>query len=268
MKAENQETAVIDLKTFLIPLAILMAGIMIAAALFLGLKVKDSSVEIKNSGQVGGEQIVEQPVVPTSLPPQPPAVGQKVVASIDDDPIMGNKNTARIAIIEFSDFECPFCERFWSQTLPQIKENYIDTDKAIFVYRDFPLPFHDPAATQEANAVECARKLGGDKAYFQFHDQIYKQTPGNGTGISESNLIKIGTDLGLNAESLTTCIRNEEFAAEIKKDIADAAQVGINGTPGFVIGILSPDGQVEGEVLSGAQPYANFAQVIDRLLGS
>lgn len=263
MKKNDKEFILIDLKSFSIPAAIFLAGIMIAVGLFFGLKSTNLSEQSNISSEVEGEQVVNQSIQPRA---QGQPVNQTTKTFIDDDAIMGNKNTARIAIVEFSDYECPFCERFWSQTLGQIKENYIDTRKAIFVYRDLPLDFHDPAATREANAAECARKFGGDETFYKFHDKIYEQTPGNGVGISENNLVEIGVNLGLNREKLRECVRNEEFAEEIRRDTEDARKAGISGTPGFVIGKLESDGTVEGIIVSGAQPYSVFQAIIEEQL--
>jgi len=243
----------------LTPVAILLSGLVIAGGLFFGLKGNAS-----NEGKV----LPAQEVAPQAQVPAPEEENPKAKTSIDDDAVMGNKDTAKIAIVEFSDFECPFCARFREDALVEIKENYIDTGKAIFVYRDLPLGFHDPAATEESNAAECAGDQGGDEVYYQFHDEIYKQTPGNGTGLSEEDLVAIGVNLGLDKTKLTSCIQDQDFAEEVQKDALDAGQAGISGTPGFVIGKLSDDGTVDGMVVKGAQPFSNFKQVIEEQLGN
>lgn len=104
-------------------------------------------------------------------------------AGVDDDPVLGNKN-AEITIIEFSDYECPFCQRHFKQTYPSIKKDYIDSGKVKLVYRDFiAVPSHDPAATTESVAANCAKAQKGDEAYFKFHDEIFLKTTANGGGI-------------------------------------------------------------------------------------
>lgn len=263
MENKKPEIISLDLKTFLTPAAILLSGLMIAAGLFFGLKSGGLSPKTDSSGQ---NQATAQPTQRPS-PQTPRGVAEETAkTSIDDDAILGKKETAKVAIVEFSDYECPFCQRFWEQTLGQIKKNYVDTGKVIFVYRDLPLAFHDPAATREANAAECAGDLGGDEAFYQFHDQIYKQTPGNGQGISETKLAEIGVSLGLDKTKLTKCLRDQKFAEEVKKDAQDANAAGIAGTPGFVVGTLAQDGSVEGILIKGAQPYSAFEQAINELL--
>lgn len=104
-------------------------------------------------------------------------------ATVDDDPALGSNNAA-LTVVEFSDYECPFCQRHFKQTYSNIKSNFIDNGKVKLVYRDFiAVPSHDPVATIEAVAANCAREQGGDEAYFKFHDEIFKRTTSNGVGI-------------------------------------------------------------------------------------
>lgn len=101
-------------------------------------------------------------------------------ASVDDDPVLGQAN-APVTIIEFSDYECPFCKRHFQQTFPSIKSDYIDSGKAKLVFRDYvAVPSHNPAATTEALAASCAKELGGDEAYYKLHDIIFTKTQANG----------------------------------------------------------------------------------------
>lgn len=194
--------------------------------------------------------------------PQQPTKG---VASIDDDPILGDKN-APITIIEFSDYECPFCKRHFTDTYPKLIKEYIDTGKAKLVFRDFPLSFHDPMATKEAVAANCAKEQGGDKKYFEFHGEIFKRTTSNGNGLDDAKIKTIASDLGLNTNSFTSCLSNKEMEDEVKKDIADGSAAGASGTPTFLIGKSTSDGKIDGDLLIGAQPFAAFQAVIDPLL--
>ncbi|KKQ48345.1 MAG: DSBA oxidoreductase [Candidatus Shapirobacteria bacterium GW2011_GWE1_38_10] len=189
----------------------------------------------------------------------------KGVATIDDDPILGDKN-APITIIEFSDYECPFCKRHFTDTYPKLIKEYIDTGKARLVFRDFPLSFHDPMATKEAIAANCAKDQGGDKKYFEFHGEIFKRTTSNGNGLDDAKLKTIATDLKLNMNSFNTCLTNKAMEDEVKKDLADGSAAGASGTPTFLIGKTTADGKVDGDLLIGAQPFAAFQAVIDPLL--
>jgi len=177
-----------------------------------------------------------------------PSAPSRVSAGEDDDAFLGDEN-APVTIIEFSDYECPFCGRFWSQTLPQIKTEYIDTGKVKFVYRDFPLTSIHPMAQPAAEAAECVRDAAGgsDEVYFEYHDKIFA----NQQLLSTANLKQWAQELGYNIDS---CLDSGEFRSEVQDDLRDATASGGRGTPYFVI---------NGNPLSGAQPFAAFQQIIE-----
>lgn len=174
----------------------------------------------------------------------------------DDDPVLGDSN-APVTIVEWSDYECPFCQRFFKSTLPEIKEKYIDTGRVKLVFRDFPLEFHDPLATTEANAANCAREQGGDETYFAYHDKIFETTTGNGRGLQVEQLYDMAEELGLNRSEFVVCVESLKYDDEIAKDIADGQRTGVQGTPAFL---------VNGQSVSGAQPFAVFEQIIEEAL--
>ena len=243
-------------------------GSIIIGAIIISLSILISSgvVKIKgfNAGISGaGTTAAAASALPIAAAPTEPT--GPVKTSVDDDPILGDKN-APITLIEFSDYECPFCKRHFDQTLPQLIKDYIDTGKVKLVFRDFPLSFHDPMATTEAIAASCAREQGGDTAYFKFHDEMFKQTTSNGNGLSKDKIYTIATDLGLNTENLKSCVEAEKYKDEVTKDIADGSAAGVSGTPGFLIGKSSPDGKITGTPLVGAQPYSAFKTIIDQQL--
>ena len=238
---------------------ILTAALVVAAFLVGSLYTKVQMLE-KGGVQAQGSINNQQPAV--AAQPQQPTKG---IASIDDDPVLGDKN-APITIVEFSDYECPFCKRHFDETLPQLVKNYVDTGKVKIVFRDFPLSFHDPMATKEAAAANCAGKQGGDTAYFKYHDEIFTRTKSNGNGLSEADLTTIATDLGLNLNSFNTCLADPAQTDEVKKDIADGTVAGASGTPTFVIGKTTSNGEIDGDLVVGAQPYAAFQAIIDPLL--
>lgn len=235
------------------PAAIVIFGFLLSAGVFLGLRYS-------NRGQQQTLPAKEE----TTL--QPTANQAEVQVSIDDNPVLGDRETAKIAIVEFSDYECPYCARFKDETFNQIKENYIDSGQVILVFRDFPLSFHDPAATREANAAACVREQGGDQAFWRYHDLIFANTAGNGQGLNEEELVDLAGDLEVNPGQLKTCIQNNENIGEIEQDISAAAEIGITGTPGFVIGSLDGQGNVVGVKITGARPYDDFKTVIEQFL--
>ena len=186
---------------------------------------------------------------------------QSIQVSIDDDPMKGNPN-APITIIEFSDYECPFCERFYANTLPLIEENYINTGKVNFVYRDFPIQsIHRNAATA-AVAAECA---DDQNSFWSFHDMIFENRGiwGKLDGINLLNEFEqYAVTLGLNSEEFDACLESGKYFDEVRKDLQDGQKYGITGTPGFFIG----NDEIGYTLVSGAQPYQNFEKILDEML--
>lgn len=178
----------------------------------------------------------------------------------DDDPFMGSAN-APITMIEFSDYQCPFCRSFFNETMPLIKENYIDTGLVKFVYRDLPLTsLGHTDALPAANAAECAREQGGDEVYFKYHDLIFEGENELGYGtvkIPEESLYAYANELGLDEEKFKECQEGQKFYDEIENDSTDARAAGMQGTPSFVI---------NGQLVIGAYPYASFEQLLNELL--
>lgn len=240
-------------------LLILGALILLGAGFFGGSLWTEN--KLLKAGNLGTAPTAQQ----AGAQPQAPQQPTSGVASVDDDPVLGDAN-APVTIVEFSDYECPFCKRHFDETLPQLIENYVDTGKVKIVYRDLPLSFHDPMATKEAVAANCAREQGGDSKYFQYHDEIFTRTISNGNGLSEADLTTIATDVGLNLNSFNTCLTDPAQEEEVKKDLADAGKAGATGTPTFVIGKSTSNGEIDGDLVVGAQPYAAFQAIIDPLL--
>lgn len=172
--------------------------------------------------------------------------------SVDDDPVLGDPD-APVTIIEFSDYECPFCKRHFTQVYPQIKENYIDTGKVKLVFRDFPLDFH-PDAIPAAKAANCARDQGGDEKYFEMHDKLFLAED-----LSEETLQKIGSEAGLDETEFNECLASDKHTEEINKDMQDGSSHGVTGTPAFFI---------NGWFIKGAYPYSEFEKFIEQELAA
>lgn len=239
----------------------ILVGLLIISAFFLG----SFSTKVRYLEKTTGQPILTANNgnnAPTQ--PAPEGNGAPVKVSIDDDPVLGNKN-AQVTLIDFSDYECPFCKKYFTDTYPQLKKDYIDTGKVKMIFRDLPLSFHQNAA-KEAEAAECARKQGGDAVYYKYHDQIFMKTSSNGTGLALDQLPTIAKDLSLNVNQFQVCLDSGEFKAEVDKDLTDAAQVGATGTPTFFIGKSTGTGEIEGIKVVGAQPYSTFKVIIDELL--
>lgn len=252
----KDEELTINLQPYLTPIAIIISGIMISLSLFA-------------SGRTASVISDDTSDTDTVAPTQAAEVNPAATTSIDDDAYLGNIDSATVAIVEFSDYECPFCQRHHQQVFPSIKSEYIDTGKIIYVYRDFiAVPSHDPAATTEAYAASCVKELSQSNAkYFEYGDLLYTNTKTNGAGLDGTDVYQLASSIGVNADQLRTCIDSAKYKDEIANDEAGAAEAGVRGTPGFVVGVLNDDGTVEGKLIAGAYPYETFQGLIEEMLG-
>ena len=202
---------------------------------------------------------LELKLLQNQLPTEQPSAPVKI--SIDDDPIIGNPD-APITIIEFSDFQCPFCARFHTQTLPLLLEEYIEQGKVKLVFRDFPIQSIHPNALPASVAAECANEQG---KFREMHDTLFeKQNEWNklDTVDALSSFNQYAMDIKLDQEKFDSCLSSGKFIPEIKKDLDDGRDYGVSGTPGFFVG-NDIVGYVE---LKGAQPFESFKKIIDAQL--
>lgn len=182
--------------------------------------------------------------------------GGRVSVSADDDPTMGSKD-AKVVMIEFSDFQCPFCGRFFAQTLPQVKADYIDTGKVLFVYRDFPLSSIHPNAQKAAEAAECADE---QNKWEDMHNTIFKnqdQWADLDNAGAVAKFKEYAKSAGVNEQQFGSCLDSGKYQDEVLKDFNDGINAGVGGTPTFFI---------NGVEVSGAQPFSVFKQIIDQEL--
>ncbi|MBU2634536.1 MAG: DsbA family protein [Nanoarchaeota archaeon] len=205
---------------------------------------------ISKDGKLFFPQALDMEAIIPTAPQQPTTAPTIVEASVDDDAVKGDAN-APVTIIEFSDFQCPFCAKFYTDTLPQITEEYIDTGKVKFIYRDFPLGFHQNAQ-KAAEAAECA---GDQDMFWEMHDMLYE----NQNALTVADLKQYASDLDLDATEFDECLDSGKYEDEVKDDMAEGSSYGVSGTPAFFI---------NGQLLSGAQPFAAFQAVIEAELAN
>ena len=177
---------------------------------------------------------------------------QRQLAEKLDRPQFGNQDSP-LVIVEFSDFQCPFCQRFYNEAYQEIKSQYIDTGKAKIVFRHYPLPFHQNAQ-KSAEAFECAYKQ--DKS-FKYHDILFEKSQADGTGLAVANLKQYARDLGLNGPQFDACLDSGEMASVVKKDLEAGQKAAVDGTPTFYI---------NGKAVVGAQPFSAFQTAIEEAL--
>jgi protein-disulfide isomerase len=214
--------------------------------------LKDGQVNIQKELQEIKALLKSRPAAAAGEP-------QNIVLNIDKAPFKGDKN-AKLTLVEFSDYQCPFCARHVTQTLPQLEADYIKTGKVKYVFYDFPLDFHKNAF-KAAEAANCA---GDQGKFWQMHDLLFQ----NQKALEANDINKYAKDLKLDMTKFDKCLSGGKYANEVKKDIEIGQKAGVKGTPSFFLGITDPkDSNVKiVEVIKGAQPYNNFKQAIDNNL--
>lgn len=188
---------------------------------------------------------------PTPVPAEP---GKPVDIPLGDAPVKGDPN-APLTIVEYSDYQCPFCSRFVLQTLPSLLQEYIDTGKAKLVFKDFPLESIHPQAVAAAEAARCVRELAGsDEAYWQMHDRLFQ---GQEQWSGQENAAEVfggyAQEIGVDGSAFASCLSSGKYTAAVQADFEEGIGFGVQGTPTFFI---------NGQIFVGAQPLQNFQQAI------
>jgi protein-disulfide isomerase len=166
---------------------------------------------------------------------------------------------APVTVVEFTDYQCPFCRRFQAESWPALERNYVATGKVRFIVRDFPLKIHS-AARPAAEAAHCAGEQG---AFWPMHAALLARE----TQLDEASLLAQAQALRLDVPRFRQCLTSNKYQAAIDRNAAEATAVGVQGTPTFVIG-RAAHGQLDGVLIAGAIPYADFAADIDRVLAA
>jgi protein-disulfide isomerase len=189
---------------------------------------------------------------------QPPASVTSV--SVRGETFRGDSG-ARVALIEYADFECPYCGEYERKTFPQILSDYINTGRIKYFYRDLPLPGH-ARALPAARAARCAGEQG---KFWEMHDSLFAKQ----NALSVPALLDRAQTLGLDTAKFTECQSSEKYTADIQKSVSEAQKMGIDGTPTFFLGVVEPSADVTIEKrLQGAAPFDVFKTEIDALLAS
>lgn len=229
---ENQNS------NYLVPGAIIVAGALIAGALMYSSQSGLGSTPSLKNAAVG-----------------PAAAGgggnpAPILENLeDDDPVLGNPD-APVVIVEFADFQCPFCKRLYEDAEAKVISKYVKTGKAKLVYRDFPLSSIHGMAQKAAEAAECADEQG---EFWPYHDLLYDRQ----NDLSAANFKAWAQELGLDKNKFNECLDSGKYADEVQKDFKDGQTVGVSGTPATF---------VNGRIITGAVPFEKFEQIIEEEL--
>jgi protein-disulfide isomerase len=185
--------------------------------------------------------------------------------SLSAGPFRGNKD-ALVVLLDFSDYQCPFCGRFVRETMPQIDHDYLQTGKIKYVFRDLPLESIHPLAFKAAEAARCA---GEQNRFWEMHDRLYQ----NQNALDVGSLPIHAQALGLNVNQFAQCLNSDKYLSSIRKDISDATNAGIQGTPNFVIALVDQNNPKALTIrvwrqIVGAQSYANYKAALDSAIAA
>lgn len=224
---------------------VLMVLLMVASFL-LGMLL--TKVQYLESGAAAPTTAGQQ----AAAPQVSPAPGTPVNVGVGNLPVMGNAN-AKVKVVEFADFQCPFCEQWFKTVEPSLISDYVKTGKVAFYWRDYA--FLGQESNDAANAARCANAQG---KFWDYHDYLYNhQGQENSGAFSKANLEQFAADMGLNTAQFNSCMDNNTYAKDVQADMADGQKAGVNGTPTVFI---------NGVPVVGAQPYSAFKSAIDAAL--
>lgn len=229
----------------------LLVLLLVVASFLIG--VLFTKVQYLEKNQTAGTA-VNAPAQGTQQAQQPGLTdGQKVTIGNGHFPALG-KDDAKVTIVEFADFRCPFCENLFTQTEPQIIKDYIDTGKAKLYFRQFA--FLGDASVVAANAAECANEQG---KFWDYYNYLYKNQPSESdtSMYNTDTLTQSAVNLGMNGDQFRSCLSSKKYDANVTKDQTEGQAAGVSGTPTIFI---------NGIAVVGAQPYSAFKTIIDQEL--
>lgn len=255
METEHPEHHQNQKKENIIAASVIVGAILISASIFYNTKLilQEFGWDAVNNrlAAVGQSGSPEAPAVPSGVAPSVPAAPVNV-AERADAPAVGKSN-AKVTFIEFVDFQCPFCQRFFNDAYKQIKSKYVDAGKVRVVFMHYPLSFHQNAQ-KASEAAECANR---QRKFVEYHDVLFQKGQVDGTGLDQTSLKQYATDLSLNNSKFNQCLDGGETAQVVKDDLAAGTAAGVTGTPTMFI---------NGKMIVGAQPFASFEQAIEAAL--
>jgi protein-disulfide isomerase len=235
-----------------------LASAMTLALLTAASPVLADGITSQQADQIISElKQIRQTLEKMQSPQAAPAPDDKVSYKLAPGGFSMGDAKAPLVMVEYTDFQCPFCQQFHNTAFAQIKANYIDTGKIRFVSRDFPLEFHENAR-RAATAGRCAAEQG--KFWEMRHVMIV-----NAAQLKPENLASYAGQVKMDVPKFKTCLDSDKFKAQIDQDIAEGGVAGVQGTPSFVIGKLDHD-KLEGVRVVGAMPYAQFDAKIQEML--
>lgn len=235
----------------LIPILVVL---LVVAAFFIGLLYTRVNLLEKGGGTGNVGTVTDNTGTQPQILPTP---GPVDIDLTGETRVMGSAD-AKVALVEFTDYECPYCGQLFSNAYSQVKKEYVDTGKVKYFLKDFPLTQIHPNAQKSAEASNCALEQA---KFWEYHDTLF----GNQEALGVEALKKYAVDLGLNAAQFNSCLDSGKYAEKVKSDQASGESFGVRGTPSTFVGVLNGD-TLTGIEVSGSQPFENFKSAIEDAL--
>jgi len=213
---------------------------------------------LKRGQEAIGNNVAEILKILEAIRPPPPVRPIDAVVPVGDSPYKGSKD-ARLTLIEFSDYQCPYCKRHVDTTLPQLEKEYITTGKLRYVFRDFPLESIHDRAFKAAEAAHCA---GEQQKYWEMHDRLFAKQD----ALAPMDLVEHARAIGLETRPFRKCLDGGRYADVIRGSVTEGKKLGITGTPAMLLGTSDGNLVKEIKLMAGALPFAVFKEQIDKLL--
>lgn len=234
-----------------LPLSIVAAAVMISSSILYLVYTMNKKAAVAPSGNAGTANIAA-------------AVLDPVLKLDERDAVLGDPK-APVAIIEYGDYQCPFCVRFFEQTEPALRDAYVKTGKAKMVFRNFQ--FVGPESVTAGNAAECAKD---QHRFWEYHDALYKTEAADGQenngNLTRDFLVKTAKELGLDVASFTSCLDGEKYTDFMEKEKESAKSIGVNGTPAIFINETRVDGAQPFEYTGTDPRVTPLKPIIERYL--
>lgn len=227
----------------------------LATALALPLAAQDGITRQQADAILDELRQIRQLLEKQNSKPAAEQLNTRVKLNLEGFAMLGSKD-APLTVVEFTDYQCPFCQSFHLTSFPEIKKNYIDTGKVRFYSKDLPLDMH-ANAMRAALAARCAGEQNG----FWSLRSVMGSNPDK---LDLEHIIGFAADLKLDTAKLRTCITSEKYKEAVQTDLLDAMRIGANGTPSFVVGKSTATG-IDGELMVGALPYVQFDEKLKQL---
>lgn len=247
-----------DVSPYILPASILLASLIVAWAVMSSGAALENSLSglITLTGDSTGNVNPPAPDAGDLGPPR--LTNETMTALLADAPASDGSSSADIVVIEYSDYQCPFCQRWFTSTKGQFFSTFVDTGIVEFAYKDFPLANIHPQAEPMARAARCA---GDQGKYWEMHDAMFTNPLPSGSAVSMETMQPWIASVGLNETQFGACFNANTYASEVQANFAEGQSLGVSGTPSFVIGLRGEPGQL----IVGACPFDAFQTAINAI---